>query len=241
MKYCAQCGAPNTDEAQFCEKCGNAWVAAPVVSAPGPVVAPAPMPGVAPGTVPPARTGPRPAIFIVAAAMLLVVLGAVGVGWLLFMQPMDIAAYEDKVTEDVIATAESVTTMGEAFNDVDTSYDEPIGDENLAMLQDAVAEGIDGVQAARDDLAGLRPPKEYKRSHDRLVASYDRMLEGLVVLKEMLGEITADDTSSTLSEKFSDRTDDFSTKLEKSTADMQKSLEDMGLYESLSDELSNMF
>jgi hypothetical protein len=199
------------------------------------------MPGVAPVPAPPARKGIHPAIFIVIGAMLLVMLGACGIGWLIFMQPMDVATYEDQVTEDVIATSEAVTVMGETFNDIDADYDEPIGEENLAMLQDAVAEGIDGVKAARDDLDGMRPPKEYERAHERLVSSYDGMLEGLAVLDDMMGQITADDTSNTLSEKFANETDEFSGKLEKASADMQKALEDMGLYDSLSDELSNMF
>lgn len=199
------------------------------------------MPGVAPGVVPPAKSKLNPVIFIVIGVVLVAMLGACGGAWALFFRPMDVATYEDQVTEDVIATAEAVTVMGEAFNNIDADYDEAIGEENLAMLQDAVAEGIDGVKTARDDLDGMRPPKEYERAHERLVSSYDGMLEGLAVLDDMMGQVTADDTSNTLSEKFSNQTDEFSGKLEKSSADMQKALEDMGLYESLSDELSNMF
>lgn len=202
---------------------------------------PAPAPGMAPVVVPAAPKRVNPIIFVLLGVMLLGVLGACGLGWLLFLRPMDAATYEDRVSEIVITTADSVMTMGEAFNNVDAEYDEAIGDENLSMLRDSVAEGISAVETARSDIKSLRPPKEYKSAHERLVTSYDEMLDGMAVLDDMMSEITAEDSSSTLGEKFSDQSDEFASKLEKASSDMQEALEDMGLYESLSDDLSNMF
>ncbi len=265
MKYCSQCGAPNSDEARFCEKCGNAWAAAPQAPAPAPApaapapapaapapaapTAPAPAPAAYPQAAPayaPAPAAPaakrlNPALIIVLAVVLVGILGACGLGWAIFLRPMDAATYEDRVSEYVVSTADSVTQLGDTFNSMDMSDDEPLGQENLAQLRDAVDQCISDVKGYRGKLQRLRAPKEYKSAHARLITGYDEMIGGLEGLKDLLNKVSADDTSTTLAEKFTDESNDFSTALEKSSTDMQRALKDMGLYDSLSEDLSNMF
>ncbi len=237
MKYCSQCGASNADDAKFCESCGAVWADGGVAPA-APVVAP-PVPG---APVPaPVSGGSNAKMLIVLGVAALVFLGAVMVGWTLFFKPMSTSDYEDKVSESIIASADALTETSDVFNDYDVEYDEEIGDENLKMLRDAIDGGIKGVKDARNDIARLRAPKEYKSADERLVKSYDGLLAGLGMFKDMLGDIKASDTDEDLNDKFEGETEAMQKEFERAGRDMQKALEDMDLYDSLAEDLPNLF
>ncbi len=220
MKYCSQCGVSNADDAKFCESCGSVWGDA----------------GAAPVPAPASGRGNAKTLIVLAVAAVMLI-GALAVGWTLFFKPMSASDYEDKVSDSVVAVTDAFTKALEAFEDdalSEVDFDEAIGDENLAMLRDSVAEGIDGVKAARSELKGLRPPGEYTSVHERLVSGYDSLLGYLVVFDEILGEMTAEDSKDTFSEKSADRFDESTAKdYQEAWTDMGEALEDMGLDDTL--------
>jgi len=218
MKYCAQCGAPNADDAAFCEKCGNTWGA------------------VAAQVVPLAPTAPKKSgkgLVIALAVGALVVVAALGGYWALFMRPMSASDYEREVAKSSAAVVDAVESWSDDVGDVDVSWDdEPVGDENLDLMRVPTKEAVSRMERLAEDLAALRPPKKYEDAHARLLEGVDSLNAAVGSVSAMLTKMTGDDSLNSGGE-MTPSVMGFQDDLEAGRLDMQEALVDMGLFEEI--------
>lgn len=220
MKYCAQCGAPNADEAASCEKCGSAWgaVAQPAPAAATPTVA--------------SRRNNAVLLIALAVVAVLVVVGA-AVGWLLFLKPMDAGEYEAAVSATYIHSVKSFDTWYATLSE-NASDDDEISAEVLDSMRSATSRLIREVTADRDDIARLRPPKQHEAAHQDLVRGYDDILEVYESVDGWFDLIQPGDSVDSIQELPGAES---INEINPVGEEMKMSLKDMGLWDAIAEEL----
>ncbi len=216
MKYCAQCGAPNADEAAFCETCGSAWGsdAAPVAASESAV-----------------SKKSRKGLAIALLVVVLVIVAALGGYWALFLRPMSASDYEREVSRSAAAAVEAVGVWQTEVGEVDVSWDdEPVGDENLNLLRAPTNEAVARVERATEDLAALRPPKKYEDAHAQLLDGVDSLSAAIGSVSAMLNKMTGDDSLNSGGELVPSAAR-FQENLGAGWTDVEEALTDMGISE----------
>ncbi len=159
MKYCPACGNTNPDDARFCESCGASQ---PAIGPQGAVYQ-TPSAG-APG---PRRTSYRPLLIIVA------VVAAAYFGYSMFLKPMSVSAYEDRVDElwdDISHAQGDLYDALEPFYYPDEDYDREIDARDWDEAATDARAALKEIKSGAKKLKGLRPPDTYDREHADIAA-----------------------------------------------------------------------
>jgi len=220
MKYCAQCGASNADDAAFCEKCGNTFETPSLDPASAaPVVA----------SVVPKKSAKGLVIALLVGV--LVILAALGGYWALLLKPMSASDYEREVSKSAAAAVEATGDWSYEVGSIDVSWDDnPVGDENLELLRTRTKKAVSRIDKVREDLAALRPPKEYEDAHAQLLEGIDSLSAALNSTSAMFNKMTGDDSLNSGGEMMPSALS-FQEELMAADLDMKEALVDMGLFE----------
>jgi hypothetical protein len=169
MSFCPACGKQQRDDARFCENCGTSLGPSPApTSAPD---APAPGPSPQRGAEPPARPGtPFPLVpFAVVAGVLLVLF----FGYSMFLAPMSVEAYEERVGElwDEIGEAQSdIYEVLSEYQYPEQDYDDEVDAQDLGDAREEAEDSLGVLRSRASQLRKLRPPKKYRDEHRDIAA-----------------------------------------------------------------------
>ncbi len=206
--FCRDCGKQLSDGAQFCDGCGARQQA------------------VAEATSAAKRS--RAGVVIAAVVALVVLLGA-GLGWVVFLRPTNPSDYESRVSDAVEGVLDVPADIATTLNDVGAGSGDEMGEQDLATLRTTIDESTKMIADARDKVDALRPPSEYKRAHDDVLAALDELSAVAKEYTRILDAIAPEDTQSEVASEFSDRFYASAEDAYRAYGDLSDALDDMGV------------
>lgn len=226
MSFCPQCGAPNADDARFCEKCGTA-VTGTVVPAAQPAQAPVAAAVTEQATaVVGAATAEVKKVnpLVLIGALVLVVLIGVGI---VITRPMDKREYKkesENLAEDMVnATSRISSDIYELAYNYEDESDE-LDASDVQDLRDSFKKQSKKIKEAADGIKGLRPPSDYKDGDKDLRIWAEWMAtDGL---KQYDDAVKLAESDGTTYEDFNSALEDWQSDWDDSGEDAYQALED---------------